>query len=79
MPAYEALPRFTAGLDRLTLEQRRRFRQAVTAFVGDLPTGRRFRDGLRVSQACPVRYRDLRAHLVHGLRARRTRDLGVRA
>ncbi|MFD3779771.1 hypothetical protein [Streptomyces sp. NPDC058612] len=39
MPTYEALPRFTADLDRLTPEQRRRFRRAVTAFVDDLRTG----------------------------------------
>ncbi|MGW2989763.1 hypothetical protein [Streptomyces goshikiensis] len=47
MPTYEALPRFTADLDRLTPEQRRRFRQTVAAFVDDLRTGR-FRAGLRV-------------------------------
>lgn len=47
MPTYEALPRFTTDLDRLTPEQRRRFRQAVHAFVDDLRTGR-FRAGLRV-------------------------------
>ncbi|TVL90236.1 hypothetical protein [Streptomyces sp. SAJ15] len=47
MPTYETLPRFTNDLDRLTPEQRRRFRQAVAAFVDDLRTGR-FRAGLRV-------------------------------
>ncbi|WP_331739537.1 hypothetical protein OG590_38460 (plasmid) [Streptomyces goshikiensis] len=47
MPTYEALPRFTADLDRLTPEQRRRFRQTVAAFVDDLRTGR-FRAGLRI-------------------------------
>lgn len=47
MPTYEALPRFTADLERLTPEQRRRFRQAVTAFVDDLRTGS-FRADLRV-------------------------------
>ncbi|WP_247706341.1 hypothetical protein [Streptomyces liliiviolaceus] len=31
MPAHEALPRFTTDLEYLTPEQRRRFRQAVTA------------------------------------------------
>ncbi|MFD9535388.1 hypothetical protein [Streptomyces sp. NPDC060010] len=46
MPTYEALPRFTADLDRLTPEQRRRFRRAVTAFVDDLRTDR-FRASLR--------------------------------
>ncbi|MCX5374895.1 hypothetical protein [Streptomyces sp. NBC_00091] len=45
MPTYEALPRFTAGLDRLTPAQRRRFRQTVSAFVDDLRTGC-FRAGL---------------------------------
>ncbi|MDX3528223.1 hypothetical protein P1P75_17705 [Streptomyces sp. ID05-39B] len=47
MPTYEATPRFTTDLDRLTPEQRRRFRQAVNAFVDDLRTGH-FRAGLRV-------------------------------
>ncbi|MGW4758501.1 hypothetical protein [Streptomyces chartreusis] len=47
MPTYEATPRFTTDLNRLTPEQRRRFRQAVNAFVDDLRTGR-FRAGLRV-------------------------------
>ncbi|GHG19500.1 hypothetical protein [Streptomyces hydrogenans] len=48
MPTYEALPRFTTDLDRLTPAQRRRFRQAVNAFVDDLLTGRgRFRTGRR--------------------------------
>ncbi|MFJ6053662.1 hypothetical protein [Streptomyces sp. NPDC092307] len=49
MPTYEALPRFTADLDRLTLEQRRRFRQTVAAFIDGLRTGR-FRVGLRVKR-----------------------------
>ncbi|MEU3400645.1 hypothetical protein [Streptomyces filamentosus] len=49
MPTYEALPRFTTDLDRLTPAQRHRFRKAVHAFVDDLRTGRgRFRGGLRV-------------------------------
>ncbi|MER5200472.1 hypothetical protein ACWD3J_44335 [Streptomyces sp. NPDC002755] len=47
MPTYESTPRFTADHHRLTPEQRRRFRQAVVAFVDDLRTGR-FRAGLRV-------------------------------
>ncbi|MFJ5850822.1 hypothetical protein [Streptomyces sp. NPDC092903] len=47
MPTYEALPRFTTDLDRLTREQRRKFRQTVTAFVEDLRSGGRFRAGLR--------------------------------
>ncbi len=47
MPTYEALPRFTTDLDRLTPEQRRKFRQTVAAFVEDLRTGT-FRAGLRI-------------------------------
>ncbi|MFD9605540.1 hypothetical protein ACFVRD_45220 [Streptomyces sp. NPDC057908] len=50
MPTYEALPRFTTDLNRLTPEQRHRFRQTVTAFVEDLRTGGRFRAGLRVKR-----------------------------
>ncbi|MCX4618041.1 hypothetical protein ACPMJQ_29610 [Streptomyces pseudogriseolus] len=46
MPTYETLPRFAVDLDRLTQEQRRRFRRAVAAFVKDLRTGS-FRAGLR--------------------------------
>ncbi|MEW1678159.1 hypothetical protein [Streptomyces noursei] len=49
MPTYEALPRFAADLDRLTPEQRRRFRRTVAAFVEDLCTGS-FRAGLRVKR-----------------------------
>ncbi|MFF8919162.1 hypothetical protein ACF08M_39200 [Streptomyces sp. NPDC015032] len=49
MPTYEALPRFTTDLNRLTPEQRRRFRRAATAFVHDLRTGR-FRAGLRIKR-----------------------------
>ncbi|MER7309920.1 hypothetical protein [Streptomyces griseoluteus] len=45
--AYQALPRFTAAFDRLTPEQRRRFRRAVTASVYDLHAGGRFRAGIR--------------------------------
>ncbi|MFE5095951.1 hypothetical protein ACFRCI_37820 [Streptomyces sp. NPDC056638] len=47
MPTYEATPRFTTDLNRLTPEQRRRFRQTVAAFVDDLRTSGRFRAGLR--------------------------------
>nr|WTB12168.1 hypothetical protein OG546_50335 [Streptomyces antimycoticus] len=48
MPTYEALPRFTADLERLTPEQRHRFRQVVArAFVPDLRAGC-FRPGLRI-------------------------------
>ncbi|WFB88331.1 MULTISPECIES: hypothetical protein [Streptomyces] len=49
MPTYETLPRFAADLDRLTPEQRRRFRRAVAAFVEDLRTGS-FRAGLRIKR-----------------------------
>jgi hypothetical protein len=49
VPTYETLPRFATDLDRLTPEQRRRFRQTVAAFVEDLRTGR-FRAGLRVKR-----------------------------
>jgi hypothetical protein len=44
------MPRFTTDLNRLTPEQRRRFRQTVAAFVEDLRTGGRFRAGLRVKR-----------------------------
>ncbi|MCO8303628.1 hypothetical protein [Streptomyces sp. RKCA744] len=47
MPTYEATPRFTADHRRLTPAQRRRFRQAVTAFIDGLHTGT-FRASLRV-------------------------------
>jgi hypothetical protein len=47
VPTYETLPRFTTDLDRLTPEQRRRFRQTVAAFVEDLRAGA-FRAGLRI-------------------------------
>ncbi|MER7930040.1 hypothetical protein ABTY96_44130 [Streptomyces sp. NPDC096057] len=50
MPTYETLPRFTTDLDRLTPEQRGRFRQAVTAFVHGLRAGGHFRAGLRVKR-----------------------------
>ncbi|MFB7918061.1 hypothetical protein [Streptomyces sp. NPDC056061] len=49
MPTYETMTRFNNDLDRLTPEQRRRFRQTVTAFVEDLRTGR-FRAGLRIKR-----------------------------
>ena len=52
MPTYETLPRFAADLGRLTPEQRRRFRRAVTAFVEDLRTGS-FRAGLREARGFP--------------------------
>ncbi len=52
MPTYETLPHFTTDLDRLTPEQRRRFRQVVAVFVDDLRAGA-FRTGLR--EGCPAR------------------------
>ncbi|CAL9637862.1 hypothetical protein SUDANB120_06255 (plasmid) [Streptomyces sp. enrichment culture] len=51
MPTYEAQPRFTDDLDRLTPEQRRRFRQAVTAFVDGLRAGLRIK---RVQRAVGI-------------------------
>lgn len=54
MPTYEATPRFTTDLDRLTPEQRHRFRQVVTqAFVPDLRAGGCFRNGLREAREFP--------------------------
>ncbi|MGW8985110.1 hypothetical protein ACWGQ9_20890 [Streptomyces parvus] len=52
MPTYETLPRFAADLDRLTPEQRCRFRRAVAAFVHDLRADGRFRAGLRIKGVC---------------------------
>lgn len=49
MPTYEATSRFTTDHQHLTLEQQRRFRQTVTAFVEDLRTGR-LRPGLRIKR-----------------------------
>ncbi|MFF3558312.1 hypothetical protein ACFYXL_33420 [Streptomyces tsukubensis] len=48
MPTYETMTRFNNDLDRLTPDQRRRFRRAVTAFVHDLRADGHFRAGLRV-------------------------------
>ncbi|MEU7649939.1 hypothetical protein [Streptomyces huasconensis] len=50
MPTYETMTRFNNDLDRLTPEQRHRFRKTVAAFVEDLRTGGRFRAGLRVKR-----------------------------
>lgn len=51
-PAYEALLRFTADLDRLTLERRRTFRPVVTrAFL----PGLRAASARAFAQARPVR------------------------
>ncbi|MFD7498285.1 hypothetical protein ACFV8T_39235 [Streptomyces sp. NPDC059832] len=50
MPTYEALPRFTTDLHRLTPEQRRTFHRVVTrSFVPDLHAGQ-FRSGLRIKR-----------------------------
>ena len=74
MPTYEALPRFTADLNRLTPEQRRVFRRVVTrAFAPDLRAGGRFLVGLRIKRVrCSPGVYD--AHLVR----RRPGDLVVR-
>ncbi|MFJ6252749.1 MULTISPECIES: hypothetical protein [unclassified Streptomyces] len=48
MPTYKTLARFTTNLDRLTPEQRLKFRQTVAAFVEDPRAGGRFRAGLRI-------------------------------
>lgn len=50
MPTYETLPRFTTDLNRLTPEQRRKFRETVAAFVHDLRAGDAFRAGLRIKR-----------------------------
>jgi hypothetical protein len=50
VPTYEATPRFTTDLNRLTPEQRRRFRRAVNTFVADLHTGDGFRASLRIKR-----------------------------
>ncbi|MGW8703219.1 hypothetical protein ACWGOK_41010 [Streptomyces eurythermus] len=69
MPAYEALPRFTADLNRLSLQQHRAFSQAVAAFVDDLLAGRMFRPRV-TDQGCAPHARGLRADV-----ERRTRRL----
>ncbi|MDR3034907.1 MAG: hypothetical protein LBV78_17700 [Kitasatospora sp.] len=50
MPTYETTPRFTADLNRLTPDQRRRFHRAVTAFVHDLRADEHFRTSLRIKR-----------------------------
>jgi hypothetical protein len=50
MPTREVLASFWRDWDRLTPQQQRRFREAVTAFVADLKRGRGFRPGLRVKR-----------------------------
>lgn len=49
VPTYETMTRFDNDLRRLTPEQRRRFRRAVTAFVHDLRADGRFRAVLHQS------------------------------
>jgi hypothetical protein len=75
VPTYEALPRFTADLDRLTPAQRRRFRQAVAAFVDDLHAGRgRFRAGLREARGFAESGRGLTGNSSASLCFRRRRS-----
>jgi hypothetical protein len=50
MPTYERLPRFDADWQKLTDEQRQRFRRAVRQFIEDLTAGSAFRKGLRVKR-----------------------------
>lgn len=50
MPTFERLPRFDADWERLTAEQRARFRVAVAAFVAHLVADEPFRPGLRVKR-----------------------------
>lgn len=50
MPTYERLPRFDADWQKLSDEQRERFRRAVRQFIDDLTAGRAFRKGLRVKR-----------------------------
>lgn len=50
MPTYQRLPRFDADWQKLSDDQRQRFRRAVRLFVDDLAAGRPFRGGLRVKR-----------------------------
>ncbi|MEU2872800.1 hypothetical protein ABZ769_26920 [Streptomyces olivoreticuli] len=80
MPTYEALPRFTTDLDRLTPEQRRRFHQVVTrAFVPDLRTGH-FRAGLREARGFvdSTNPNSMNSHARRTLWSSSVRVLGVR-
>ncbi|MEU2179832.1 hypothetical protein [Streptomyces thermolilacinus] len=74
MPTYETTPRFATDLDRLTPEQRHRFRQAVTAFVDDLRTGGRFRAGLREARGFAESGRGLTGNSSASLCFRRRRS-----
>lgn len=49
-PTFERHTRFDRDLARLTPEQQRRFRTAVTGFAADLRRGQGFRPGLRVKR-----------------------------
>jgi len=48
VPTYQRLPRFDHDWQSVSRGEQRRFRVAVTRFVGDLEAGRPFRPGLRV-------------------------------
>lgn len=49
MPTFETTDRFERDFKRLTREQQALFRKAITeAFIPDIVTGQRFRNGLRV-------------------------------
>jgi hypothetical protein len=48
MPTFDKLPRFQKDFDKLSPDNRERFRRAVARFVDDLERGRPFRSGLRV-------------------------------
>jgi hypothetical protein len=48
MPTFDKLPRFQRDLDQLSMDDRKRFKQAVARFIEDLDGGRGFRPGLRV-------------------------------
>jgi hypothetical protein len=48
MPTYEKLPRFQKDYDRLSPEERTRFKQAITSLIEDIERGAGFRVGLRV-------------------------------
>lgn len=50
MPTYDVFDSFRRDLEKLTPQQRRAFRIAVTAFVEDLAARRGFRKGLRVKK-----------------------------
>lgn len=72
MPTYETTSRFTTDLDRLTPEQRYRFRRTVAAFVEDLH--RRAIPRRPPHQGRALRTGRLRTHLGAG----RTRNVVIR-